>query len=126
MKLKSLLRNTFHMKDLGDLNYFLGIMEFTKSSQGIFISQRKYPLDLLREYGVDKPKISQASIRCSCETRASERNSLVQSRGIEEIGRSIDVSNLNKHNIFSSSTKAVYESTYFYSYAGNTKSPKIH
>lgn len=56
MKLKGLLSNTFHMKDLGDLNYFLGIMEFTKSSQGIFISQRKYPLYLLREYGVDKQK----------------------------------------------------------------------
>ena len=43
------------MKDLGDLSYFLG-MEFTRSTQGIFISQRKYALDLLKEHGVDKQK----------------------------------------------------------------------
>ncbi|XP_048494706.1 uncharacterized mitochondrial protein AtMg00810 isoform X2 [Beta vulgaris subsp. vulgaris] len=54
-QLKHLLSSTFHMKDLGSLSYFLG-MEFTTSSQGIFISQRKYALDLLKEYGVDKQK----------------------------------------------------------------------
>lgn len=54
-KLKSLLSTNFHMKDLGNLSYFLG-MEFTISSQGIFISQRKYALDLLKEYGIDKQK----------------------------------------------------------------------
>ncbi|XP_019105411.2 uncharacterized mitochondrial protein AtMg00810-like [Beta vulgaris subsp. vulgaris] len=43
------------MKDLGDLSYFLG-MQFITSSQGIFVSQRKYALDILREYGVDKQK----------------------------------------------------------------------
>lgn len=54
-KVKSLLCSQFHMKDSGDLSYFLG-MEFSRESQGIFISQRKYALDLLKEYGVDKQK----------------------------------------------------------------------
>nr|GEU46725.1 putative RNA-directed DNA polymerase [Tanacetum cinerariifolium] len=36
------------MKDLGRLNYFLGI-EVLRSKQGIFICQKKYVLDLLAE-----------------------------------------------------------------------------
>nr|GEW47173.1 retrovirus-related Pol polyprotein from transposon TNT 1-94 [Tanacetum cinerariifolium] len=50
-KLKDQLSTTFAMKDLGPLNYFLGI-EVTRADQGIFISQKKYALDLLTEYGV--------------------------------------------------------------------------
>ena len=34
------------MKQLGDLKYFLGI-EVARSKNGIFLSQRKYILDLL-------------------------------------------------------------------------------
>uniref|UniRef100_A0A803LUX6 RNase H type-1 domain-containing protein n=1 Tax=Chenopodium quinoa TaxID=63459 RepID=A0A803LUX6_CHEQI len=39
------------MKDLGNLKYFLGI-EVLRSKKGIFISQRKYVLDLLTETGM--------------------------------------------------------------------------
>ncbi|CAL9000931.1 unnamed protein product, partial [Prunus brigantina] len=39
------------MKDLGGLKYFLGI-EVARSQQGIFLSQRKYVLDLLNETGM--------------------------------------------------------------------------
>ena len=39
------------MKQLGDLKYFLGI-EFARSKHGIFLSQRKYVLDLLAETGM--------------------------------------------------------------------------
>ena len=49
--LKSQLSSTFHMKDLGELSYFLGL-EVSKSSQGIFISQNKYTMELLKEGGV--------------------------------------------------------------------------
>src|SRR5262249_33271042 len=48
--LKSFLHTQFHTKDLGVLKYFLGI-EVTRSKKGIFISQRKYVLDLLIETG---------------------------------------------------------------------------
>lgn len=48
--LKEKLSAEFEMKDLGQLKYFLGI-EVAYSKQGIFISQRKYVLDLLQETG---------------------------------------------------------------------------
>jgi hypothetical protein len=39
------------MKNLGWLKYFLGI-KVARSKQGIFLSQRKYILDLLSEVGL--------------------------------------------------------------------------
>lgn len=49
-KLQSYLAKEFKMKDLGALKYFLGI-EVSRSKKGIFLSQRKYILDLLAEIG---------------------------------------------------------------------------
>jgi hypothetical protein len=45
------LASEFEMKNLGDLKYFLKI-EVARSKHGIFISQRKYTLDLLSETGM--------------------------------------------------------------------------
>ena len=45
------LAREFEMKDLGELKYFLGI-EVSRSKKGIFLSQRKYALDLLNEIGM--------------------------------------------------------------------------
>ena len=47
-KLQKQLSAKFEMKNLGGLKYFLGI-EVSRSKQGIFLSQRKYVLDLLFE-----------------------------------------------------------------------------
>jgi len=46
--LKNILHQRFAIKDLGVLKYFLGI-EMTTSYKGLFLNQRKYMLDLLRE-----------------------------------------------------------------------------
>jgi hypothetical protein len=45
------LATEFEMKNLGGLKYFLGI-EVARSNQGIFLSQRKYVLDVLTEVGM--------------------------------------------------------------------------
>lgn len=50
VNLKKELQFEFKVKDLKTLKYFLG-MEFARSKQGIFISQRKYVLDMLKETG---------------------------------------------------------------------------
>ncbi|XP_071699526.1 uncharacterized mitochondrial protein AtMg00810-like [Rutidosis leptorrhynchoides] len=50
-RLKDNLKSSFHMKDLGELSYFLGL-EVSKTAQRVFISQQKYTNDLLKENGV--------------------------------------------------------------------------
>ena len=50
-RLQEQLAFEFEMKNLGGLKYFLGI-EVARSKQGIFLSQRKYILDLLTEVGL--------------------------------------------------------------------------
>lgn len=47
--LKKHLAAECEIKDLGKLRYFLGI-EVARLEKGIFISQRKYVLDLQRKY----------------------------------------------------------------------------
>lgn len=60
-KIQEELNNEFEMKNLGGLKYFLGI-EVARSKQGIFISQRKYVLDLLTEVGLLEYKPTETPI----------------------------------------------------------------
>ncbi|KAK3027672.1 hypothetical protein RJ639_041909 [Escallonia herrerae] len=50
-RLKKFLLKRCRIKDLGDLKYFLGI-EFSRSKKDIFMSQRKYALDILQDSGL--------------------------------------------------------------------------
>lgn len=50
-KFKVYLSQCFKMKDLGKLKYFLGI-EIARGPQGMFLSQRKYALDIISEAGL--------------------------------------------------------------------------
>jgi Reverse transcriptase (RNA-dependent DNA polymerase) len=50
-RFKQYLSTTFHMKDLGLLKYFLGI-EIARGTKGLFLSQRKYTLDIIAECGL--------------------------------------------------------------------------
>ncbi|XP_074347144.1 uncharacterized protein LOC141685973 [Apium graveolens] len=50
-KIKEFLASKFKLKDLGHLNYFLGL-EITRSSEGIYIHQRKYAINLMENTGL--------------------------------------------------------------------------
>lgn len=50
-RLKNNLSREFEIKDLDTLKYFLGI-EVARSIQGVFLCQRKYVLDLLKDSGL--------------------------------------------------------------------------
>ncbi|KAJ4751619.1 Retroelement pol polyprotein-like [Rhynchospora pubera] len=48
---KQYTSSVFHIKDLGQLKYFLGI-EIARGPSGLFLCQRKYVLDILAECGL--------------------------------------------------------------------------
>ncbi|GJX99475.1 zinc finger, CCHC-type containing protein, partial [Tanacetum coccineum] len=50
-KFKVFLKSKFNIKDLSNLNYFLGI-EVLKTGDDLCLSQKKYCLELLKEYGL--------------------------------------------------------------------------
>ena len=66
-ELENRLSREFEMKNLGGLKYFLGI-EVSRNKEGIFLSQRKYVLDLLAEVGmleckpVDTPMVQNVKL----------------------------------------------------------------
>ncbi|RDX78328.1 Copia protein, partial [Mucuna pruriens] len=72
LTLKEKLATQFEMKELGKLKYFLGI-EVAYSKQGIFISQRKYVVDLLKETG-----------KLGCKTSLSKTIGCEESSTIEK------------------------------------------
>ncbi|KAF5464385.1 hypothetical protein F2P56_014463, partial [Juglans regia] len=45
----------FHMKDLGNLHYFLGV-QVTRTSEDLFLHQSRYLLSLLQRFGLDGVK----------------------------------------------------------------------
>ena len=48
---KAYLCRCFNIKDLGPLKYFLGI-EVARNSEALFLSQRKYALEIVEECGL--------------------------------------------------------------------------
>jgi Reverse transcriptase (RNA-dependent DNA polymerase)/Integrase core domain/gag-polypeptide of LTR copia-type/GAG-pre-integrase domain len=77
-ELKQHLGRKFDIKDLGNLKYFLGI-EIARSNKGLFLSQRKYVLELLKETG--KLAVKPAYIPMDISQKI-----LVDDKQIEDIG----------------------------------------
>lgn len=55
-RIKAFLHDSFKMKDLGNLKYFLGL-EIARSKNDISIYQRKYALEILSDTGFLAAKI---------------------------------------------------------------------
>lgn len=81
--LKQMLAKTFHMKDLGPLRYFLGL-EIDRTASGIFLCQKKYTLDIIKEHGLENARPLQlpmdANIKLSTEKGDPLSNPVVYQR----------------------------------------------
>jgi len=89
--LKELLAQEFEIKDLGKLQYLLGI-EVARSKKGIFISQRKYILDLLKETGMLGCKPAESPIEINHRMQAGIGDSVDMGRYQRLVGRLIYLS----------------------------------
>ncbi|XP_019242504.1 PREDICTED: uncharacterized protein LOC109222629 [Nicotiana attenuata] len=78
-RLNKLLAHEFEIKDLGKLQYFIGI-EVARSKRGIFISQRKYILDLLKETGMTGCKLAESPIESNHKLQSGVRESVDKKR----------------------------------------------
>jgi hypothetical protein len=89
--LKKMLAKSFEVKDLGFLHYFLGI-EVVYGPQGIYLSQRKYVLDLLAETGMLGCKPASTPIELNHHTRADLGDTLDKQNYQRLMGRLIYLS----------------------------------
>ncbi|KAA3480935.1 hypothetical protein EPI10_021339 [Gossypium australe] len=64
------LNARFSLKDLGQLNYFLGI-EITYNKGGVFLSQKKYILELLQRSSMDRSKGTPTPMTTTCKLSAN-------------------------------------------------------
>jgi len=75
-RVKTHLHNSFSIKDLGTLCYFLGF-EISSSPSGIVLNQRKYCLDLLSDSGLLACKPASSPMEPSCPLSKSEGSLLL-------------------------------------------------
>ncbi|CAN1141771.1 Retrovirus-related Pol polyprotein from transposon TNT 1-94 [Linum perenne] len=73
MLIKKQLATEFEIKDLGMLRYFLGL-EFARSTEGLFVSQRKYILDLLEETGMTGCRPAETPMEAALKLRPSDKS----------------------------------------------------
>ena len=70
-KLQQLLHTTFHMKDLGQLTYFLGL-EVHHRASGIFVNQHKYIQDLITFAGLEDTSSVDTPMEVNVKCRKDE------------------------------------------------------
>ncbi|XP_070011298.1 uncharacterized mitochondrial protein AtMg00810-like [Nicotiana sylvestris] len=81
---KSTLHNSFKVKDLGELRYFLGI-EVMRSDKGLLLNQRKYALELISTTGLDVAKPASTPIELNQKLTTTEYHKHVEHNGDEEL-----------------------------------------
>ena len=73
--LKHFLDRQFEMKDLGPLNYFLGL-EVSSSAYGYYLTQAKYTSDLMSRASITDNKIVDTPIEYNCRLNSHDGESL--------------------------------------------------
>ena len=69
-ELNNFLSQQFEMKDLGHLNYFLGL-EITNSTAGLYITQAKYASELLSQAGLTDSKTVDIPVKLNVHLTSS-------------------------------------------------------
>ena len=69
--LKHFLGRQFEMKDLGPLNYFLGL-EVSSSADGYYLTQAKYTSDLISQASITDSKIVDTPIEYNCRLNSHD------------------------------------------------------
>ena len=99
--LKNKLEAKFDIKELGKLRYFLG-MEFARSKEGIFINQRKYILNLLKETRMTGCKAFETLMDPNVKLKATTTKEMVDRERCQRlVGRLIYFSHTRLDIVFS-------------------------
>ena len=75
-KAKTKLAKEFEMKDLGLMHYFLGL-EVWQSSEGIFINQGKYAVEIFKRFNMLEGKVMATPMDANLKLLADDSSELV-------------------------------------------------
>jgi hypothetical protein len=67
------------MSLLGELSFFLGL-QICQSNQGIFISQTKYIIEMLKRFGMEDCKPVNTPMQTSCKLRKDDDSKSIDQR----------------------------------------------
>ena len=95
---KVAMKSEFEMKDFGLMKYFLGI-ELEQSNHGIFISQQKYVVDILKRFKMEKCKPTDTLIDLGTELRKEYLGSVVNSTLYKQLVGSLIYLTTIRHDI---------------------------
>lgn len=82
--LKSVLQQSFRMKDLGAVKYFLGI-ELARSEYGIHLCQQKYVLELISESSFSSAKPRKTLMEVNLKLANTEDNKMFLQNGDDAV-----------------------------------------
>ncbi|KAH9650639.1 hypothetical protein KPL70_026448 [Citrus sinensis] len=102
-KVKQMMAKEFEVKDFGTLRYFLG-MEVVRSKKGIFVSQRKYTLNLLEETGMVGCKPSKTPVELGNKGKMLERGPVDKGQYQRLVGKLIYLSHTRPNIAFAAFT----------------------
>ena len=81
---KTSMMSKFEMTDMGKLSYFLGL-EVKQSNKGIFVSQQKYAVDLLKQVGMIHCKPDSTPMNVNEKLTAEDGSGLADARRYRSI-----------------------------------------